>query len=411
MKKYLYFQPEYVSQFKCDGARCNAHCCKRWSIYIDTATYKKYSRIKPKEKAKEITSLMMFDSEKNLYVMNLDRRGFCPLLTKENLCKLQLEYGEDFLSKTCTLYPRQTYSIGEYFERALTLSCPVAAEMVLFAQEPLKFEWLEVPDKIHSKHGKIPAEKFRVPEKVAPLIPKLQSTVISIMQRRTLALDQRLAVLCFFIDKLNEIHSPEREDELPKLIAAYESEEFLAAQVPLMIQSVEFNAEKFIRLMMELFESFYGVDEGSLDKRSRLFLDAVIKTLQIKVDANNQISFSDITANYKGLDEARKKFLENYSTFLENYLVNEFFYNLYPYKPYVGEPFKNFFVFLILYKVFELFTFSMTYNNLSHKMFLLDLTDWYSRQVDHNQDLKDKIFKYIEDRDDVFDLMETLLQS
>ena len=411
MKKYLYFQPEYVSRFKCDGSRCNAHCCKRWRIDIDTATYKKYSRIKPKEKAKEITSLMRFDSERNLYAMNLDRRGFCPLLTKENLCKLQLEYGEDFLSKTCTVYPRQTYGFGEYFERSLTLSCPVTAKMVLFAQEPLKFEWIEVPEKIHSKHGKIPAEKIRAPEKVAPLIPKLQSAVISIMQRRTLSLDQRLVALCFFIDKLNEIHSPEREDELPKLIAAYESEEFLAAQVPLMIQSVEFNAEKFIRLMMELFESFYGVDEGSLDKRSRLFLDAVIKTLQIKVDANNQISFSDIAANYKGLDEARKKFLENYSTFLENYLVNEFFYNLYPYKPYVGEPFKNFSVFLMLYKVFELFTFSMTYNNLSHKIFLLDLTDWYSRQVDHNQDLKDKIFKYIEDRDDVFDLMETLLQS
>ena len=410
MKKFLYFQPEYVDKFKCDGQKCDARCCKGWTITIDAATYKKYSRIKPKEKAKEITSLMRFDSERNLYAMNLDRRGFCPLLTKENLCKLQLEYGEDFLSKTCTVYPRKTYGFGEYFERSLTLSCPVAAEMVLFAQEPLKFEWIEVPEKIHSKHGKIPAEKIRAPEKVAPLIPKLQSAVISIMQRRTLSLDQRLVALCFFIDKLNEIHS-QRQDELPKLIAAYESEEFLAAQVPLMIQSVEFNAEKFIRLMMELFESFYGVDEGSLDKRSRLFLDAVIKTLQIKVDANNQISFSDIAANYKGLDEARKKFLENYSTFLENYLVNEFFYNLYPYKPYVGEPFKNFSVFLMLYKVFELFTFSMTYNNLSHKIFLLDLTDWYSRQVDHNQDLKDKIFKYIEDRDDVFDLMETLLQS
>ena len=34
-KTYRYFQPEYVGNFKCDGAKCKAHCCKFWKIFID----------------------------------------------------------------------------------------------------------------------------------------------------------------------------------------------------------------------------------------------------------------------------------------------------------------------------------------------------------------------------------------
>ena len=71
MKIFLYFQPEYVSKFKCYGSKCNARCCKGWRIDIDAATYKKYSRIKPKSKAKEITSRMKFDSESGVYVIEL----------------------------------------------------------------------------------------------------------------------------------------------------------------------------------------------------------------------------------------------------------------------------------------------------------------------------------------------------
>ena len=84
-KKFLYFQPEYVKKFKCDGSKCNAHCCKGWTITIDDATYKKYSQIKPKDKAEEIIACMKFDSERKEYVMTLKPNSFCPMLT-EKIC-------------------------------------------------------------------------------------------------------------------------------------------------------------------------------------------------------------------------------------------------------------------------------------------------------------------------------------
>jgi len=68
-KIYTYYQPEYVKNFQCDGKKYDARCCKKWAIFID---------------------------EKN----------FCPFLTEDNLCRLQKNFGEDFLSETCTNYPR-----------------------------------------------------------------------------------------------------------------------------------------------------------------------------------------------------------------------------------------------------------------------------------------------------------------
>lgn len=145
-KKYLYFQPEYVGKFKCDGSKCDARCCKNWSIFIDKKTYEKYPQ--------EIAEHLKLNPECKQYLMKLDERNFCPMLTESNLCSLQLKYGEDFLSTTCATYPRYTRDFGKFFERSLTLTCPVAAELILFQEEPMSFELVEVSKKIHSNGGK-----------------------------------------------------------------------------------------------------------------------------------------------------------------------------------------------------------------------------------------------------------------
>ena len=410
MKKFIYFQPEYVGKFKCVGSKCLNNCCDRpWNINIDDAIYKKYRKIKPKEKSQEILSHIVRDEEKNSYML-IGRP--CPFLTPEKLCGIQLEYGEEFLSVTCATYPRYTNSFGKFFERSLTMTCPAAAEMILFQTEPMKFEFVEVSAKIHGKHGRIGIpSRMPISDIAAELMLEVQIAMISILQERTLSIDQRLIVLCFFVDRLEEIYSSGLdENKVMALVEAYKSEKFLSEQVPLMIQSISFDAEKFIKLMLELFEAFYNAKEIRLGMNSRRFLDPVVDTLQIKPDEKNQISISEVVSNYERLDDARKNFFEKYSTFLENYLVNEIFLNLYPWKNH-RRPSRSLSVFLIIYKVFELLTFSATQKNLSDKKYLLNLTDWYTNQIDHGDRLKEKIFAYLEEQNDFFNLMETLLHK
>ncbi len=173
-----------------------------------------------------------------------------------------------------------------------------------------------------------------------------------------------------------------------------------------MLQSVSFDAEKFFALMIEVINSSMGILRPGDGQK---FLVAFEKVLGIKPDKNNQVFLHELAANYKSLADARKKFLAEYSLFLENYLVNELFLNLYPWKHHY-RPTKSLSVFLMSYKIFELLTFAATKNNLSEKNDLLRLVDWYTNQIDHGDCLKEKIFAYLEEQKDFFELMESLFE-
>lgn len=398
LKQTLYFRPEYVERFKCDGSKCNARCCKGWKIFVDDYTYKKYSQFE----LQDIVEHIKFDKNDNEYCVTLDERNFCPFLTEKNLCRIQLEHGEDFLSLVCSTYPRRTIDFGQFYERALFLTCPVAAEMALFEQEPMKFELVPVTGDTQSRVG---LSKMTVPKKFLPHVVDLQAAMISILQERTLTIDQRLIVLGFFLDKLDEISADLDATALTKLIAAYESKNFLAEQVPLMLSTVRFDTRKFIKLMLGIFETLYGNTYFGDEQK---FIDAVVDTLALKPDEKNFVSVKAVTANYERLAEERKKFLAQYATFLENYLVNELFINTYPWR-FENTVTKNFAAFVTAYKVFELLMFSATCKGLDGRAELLQLVSWFLSQVDHNKYLMQKIFDCANQQDDLPALMDSLL--
>lgn len=177
-----------------------------------------------------------------------------------------------------------------------------------------------------------------------------------------------------------------------------------------MLQSVTFDTEKFIRLMMKMFEAFYNFKENKLDDTRRLFLNAVIHTLKLKPDKNNFISLSEVAANYRGLAEARKKFLAEHSTFLENFLVNELFQGIYPWH-YHHRPTRSLSVFVVSYKVFELIIFSSTLKGCDKREDLLNMVDWFTRKIDHQSELQNKILELFKDDENLLALIESLLEG
>ncbi len=404
-KKYLYFQPEYVNLFRCTGGGCLNNCCDRpWYIDIDDATYKKFLKIKPKSVAKEITSHFEYDDAKNCYML---KERPCPFLTEDKLCGIQLKYGGHFLSQTCATYPRRTASFGKFFERSLTLTCPVAAEMILFAQEPMKFEFVEVPEEVHSKHGKIAISKLPFKEHDAELALEIQIAMISILQERRFTLNQRLIVLGLFLDNLEEtILSGADNETLLNLIAAYQSEEFLLKEMPPLFQSFAFDAKNFTVFMMKFISH---TSEHLKRKEGYHFLCAFTEILGIKPDENNEIPLLDVAANYELLADAHKNFAENYSTFLENYLVNDLFMSYYPWRFNEESITKNFAIFLMSYKIFELMLFTATQKGFSTKEDLLTFVDWFTMETNHDKKLYKKFLELLTGLDNTYLLMRTLL--
>lgn len=399
-KTYRYFQPEYVGKFKCDGAKCNALCCRSWKILIDNGSYEQYANL-----SQEIISHMEFDSERKLHFMKLNDNA-CPMLTENNLCRLQRDYGENFLSITCSTYPRITNNFGDFYERALTLSCPVAAEMVLLSPEPLQFEFVNVPEKIHSNGGKIRTSELRIGKSLAPLAYEIQGAMISILQERRLTINQRLIVLGFFMDTLQEtLHDKIPLNELRKLTAAYNPKIFLREKIPPVIEQIPFDAKKFVALMLAIFEPIYQ-NAVKLPPAAQKYFNAVVDMLKI----NSSASLAEVAENYTRLAAARKNFCKGYETFLENYLVNEFFINVYPWR--LSESItKNFAVFATSYKLFELIIFSATLKGFNSRADLLNLVDWFTRKIDHAKETQKKILEQLKDTDDILNLMTTLFEQ
>ena len=415
---YVYFQPEYVSQFKCNGQACSAHCCRRWLITIDKKTYKKYSHIKPKTAANEITKHLYKDERRNCYAVKLDKTGSCPLLTEDNWCMIQKKYGEEFLSETCVTYPRKTRCLGDFFERALTLTCPEVATLVLNQIEPLAFEYREVSEKVHSNLGRIGID-FKLlydQKKLLPYIVTIQTAAISILQERTLTIDSRLVVLGFFLDKLDELIADDKLNEIENLAAFYMSEKFLAEDAPKLAESISQNSSEHMKIMLGIFENLYG-DKANFTNQDQKLVNAVIDALEMRVDENNQLSLRTIVGKYNAQEKARKNFVSYYSTVFENYLVNEFFMNIVPFQ-FNGSIINDYGIFLATYKMLELISFSFAvsmFKDNPDKNFKLDqiiliaIISIFANKIDHNKTYLEKIADYLKDKNDMIEILQTLI--
>ena len=404
-KTYRYFQPEYVGKFKCDGAKCNARCCKNWRVFIDKDSYAQYAALEPKDVAEEITSQMTFDSEREFYVLSMRKDGSCPMLTENNLCRLQRDYGENFLSVTCATYPRITNNFGNFYERALTLSCPVAAKLALLDGEQMRFEFVNVPEKIHSNGGKIRTGELKMSQALAERAFEIQGTMISILQERRLTLNQRLIVLGLFLDTLQErLHDKISPHDLRQLTSAYNPKIFLREKIPPVIEKIPFDVKKFVALMLKIFEPLYK-DSRQFSAEGRKYFDAVTDMLKI----NSADSLAEVVESYASRADERKNFCTRHENFLENFLVNEIFINVYPWR--LNESIKkNFAVLLTTYKVFELIIFSAATKGLDTSRDLIGLVDWFSRKIDHGKDLQEKILAHFDGEVDTLNLLETLVE-
>lgn len=120
-----YRMPSYYNDFKCIADKCPDTCCAGWAIVIDDKTMKKY-----KEMSGEAGDYIRehVDESEQVYIRNGAR---CSFLNDRNLCDLYINAGEDKLCKTCARYPRHFEEYGNLVEAALSMSCPVAAKMIV----------------------------------------------------------------------------------------------------------------------------------------------------------------------------------------------------------------------------------------------------------------------------------------
>ena len=388
--KVKVIQPAYVKNFKCDGQRCGAKCCRGWRIDIDAKTFKKYEKIESAEK--ELTSHINFVEDKKLYCTNLDANLDCPFLTKENLCIIQKEHGENFLSFVCKTYPRNILNIDNFFECSLNLTCPLAAELALTSDDAIILETCEVPVSQESPPTK------KIPANVKPYFYLIQVTSMIILKKRNLTIDQRLAGLGIFWRDIDELIKSDKLNEIEPLAKKYMSPKFFEEYGAGIFADINFNHQKFLDGMIDgVLKNMYT--ETLYTKWKNFFMPMT--------DDGENISLETAQINFSAWERMRAEFLAKVDTILSNYIANEIFYHIYPYRV-EGSFAKNFAVLVAAYKIVEMELFTINLKKVELRNVINSISD-ISRRLDNNKDYLKKLLSVVEGEEDITKIISTFL--
>lgn len=161
-------EPDFYKDFHCIGGQCSFTCCKEWKIAVDPETKKRWRKLSVPETVLESGRVPKHACRSSLdkvqlsqFVMKKDGGEIiellpnmrCPFLEDTELCRLVLNYGEECLSETCHVFPRETHEFADRTERTLVSCCPEIVDR-LYALKELHFTKLPYQDRAFLLEGK-----------------------------------------------------------------------------------------------------------------------------------------------------------------------------------------------------------------------------------------------------------------
>ena len=123
-------KPSFYKEFICIADQCTFTCCQEWKIAVDDDTYEKWKSI-PYPDGEEQKMLCECTTIKDGgRVIQLNEKKRCPFLREDELCKLVLQHGDEVLSETCAMFPREIHDFEDRKEYALMPCCPAVIDFL-----------------------------------------------------------------------------------------------------------------------------------------------------------------------------------------------------------------------------------------------------------------------------------------
>lgn len=133
-----YLTADLYKDFECIAGACPNTCCVGWRIIIDEATCKKMTE--HEEQLGVPAKDWLIETDKGTCAKLENQR--CYMLDDNNLCKVVLKLGPEYLSNTCQVYPRKWHKYGSVMEGYLSMSCPDVIDK-LMNKECVQFDFSE----------------------------------------------------------------------------------------------------------------------------------------------------------------------------------------------------------------------------------------------------------------------------
>jgi lysine-N-methylase len=212
--------PDYYENFQCTGPACEYSCCVGWTVNIDKATYFKYKKTPGlaenlKKWCKKETKESFNAHYADIILDPKTRR--CPMLGDDCLCKIQKQFGENYLSVTCRSYPRGWSLVSATSLLKLNLSCPEVARLAVLRDDIITFKYSEVPygqmySRFRDNYAAIHNETYAMP---------VLDACIDILQSRTLDIPDRLLGMGMMCKKLDDTIADLNDEQILRTVDMY----------------------------------------------------------------------------------------------------------------------------------------------------------------------------------------------
>ncbi|MDD6571275.1 MAG: flagellin lysine-N-methylase [Thermoflexaceae bacterium] len=132
----LEIKPKYYSRFHCTADKCPMTCCREWKIAVDEETYEGWKNVE--FDGAKLTSYVTETDTGRIICLNQEKK--CPFLNEKGLCSLVICHGDEILSQTCDIFPRQIHDFEDRRELSLVSCCPEVVDM-LYREEDMEFTY------------------------------------------------------------------------------------------------------------------------------------------------------------------------------------------------------------------------------------------------------------------------------
>jgi lysine-N-methylase len=327
-----FLRPDYAGRFRCTASACEDTCCQGWGVPIDQATYEKY-RSSP-EMRPFVGTLVVLNTNapttRDYARIASTPTGACGFLDADRMCGIQKRMGEAMLSTTCAVYPRAVSTRGGVVEKALNLSCPEAARLVLLDGDLLG---MDEPSLRGPGRHYLPFWDARGAVRGRADAAAVREFSVLLLRDRSYPLWQRVYLLGTLVRRLDAARGTEPADVW--------CERNAAALGGLLAEHARLAATGRMRLAMEEIAAEPGLQLELTAELLRLrmagppvpqrFLEC-LECFEVGMRFATATSEQELLGGY---DAGRRAFFEpllnSQPALLENYLINHIFKNNFPF--------------------------------------------------------------------------------
>ena len=375
------FIPKYMLTFKCIGSACTDTCCAGWDINIDEDTYKKYTNC-----TGELKELVQGKFRENKNSDDYLNKGFmilkehnkCPFLNDNLLCDIHGGVGEENLCITCKRFPRVYNIIDDIYEKSGLASCPEICTKAFLNKD--KMEFIEIEESVDESAIEIrriiDTGVFEGSDSLLQYFWDIRVNSINIMQNRNFSIEERLSILKYFYNKIEEYYNEKDFDLLEEFLDEYSEGNIYLDY----LKTLDLNEGNEFYLSLVDEELIKNIKSVRLKECVKEYKKGILKVNDIVKYINDEKSILNS--------------IEKYSYILENYLVNQIFKDLIPFNK--GESLNlSINVLINSYRIIKAYIIGISLNNKEiNEDLIIRVIQSLSKDIEHN-----KVFKNLLESD------------